>query len=135
MSYDDKIQYIGYGSFPKPTICNDKNQIMASGPILLSPPGAHLVCGKVNIDRTSAYYLRDHAKLKWVATNSTELLKVPGTLKLDGGKHFQFMFGRVSQGGAYRVGKLHAGPNDFGLWYEKNNGESATNYFDVLTCD
>lgn len=110
---------------------------MATGPILLSPPGARLRCGlNDHIDNESAYYLLNHPKLRWVPTNSTKLMEVPNTIKLDGGEHFKFMFGRVFYDGAFRVGKLHAGPNAFNIWIEDKKGEESgfAQEFQVLTC-
>jgi hypothetical protein len=95
-------------------------------------------CGTgVRYDKITAYYLLDHPDLAWVSTNSSEMLKVPNAIILNGtsGLLWPFMFGRTFFNGQWTLGKVHVGNNAFLLNFWGNNTEQR--YFDnfqVLTC-
>jgi hypothetical protein len=95
-------------------------------------------CGNgLRYDKITAYYLLDHPDLAWVSTNSSEMLKVPNAIILNGtsGLLWPFMFGRTFFNGQWTLGKAHVGNNAFLLNFWGNNIEQR--YFDnfqVLTC-
>jgi hypothetical protein len=54
------------------------------------------------------YYLKNHADLLWVASNSTAHSSLPGDIKVTGGG-LTSSFGRILSGGVYKFGKAIAG--------------------------
>lgn len=86
------------------------------------------------LDNSTAFYLVKHQDLKWVSTNTTAMLNVPGTLSVSN-PTFKFLFGRVMYEGRYYLGKLAAGQSDFNMYIETTSGyKEFSTGFEVLTC-
>lgn len=82
----------------------------------------------------NGHFLLKHPNLKWVPTNTSAMMSLPGTLMINPVR--PFMFGRIVYKGNYHIGKLHAGGGAYGLWLNTPvDGQlSFTTNFEVLTC-
>lgn len=87
------------------------------------------------LDNTTSFYLLNHPSLTWVSTNSSAMMNLPNTIKLNMAGAWPYFYGRALHNGAYRVGKVHAGGGFFGLWIWTGSGETSfSSGFEVLTC-
>lgn len=102
---------------------------------MTNPPGVVLAAVGEVLDNKTSFYLLNHPSLTWVATNNTDMMTLPNTLKLNAGGSWPYFYGRVMYNGSYRVGKLHAGGGAFGFWVWIEPVQfSSTSGFEVLTC-
>lgn len=122
------LQYVGYGNYTG-SPCDAQNPV--SGYVLTSPAlsaGVYMVCTNDYKAIYNGHYLLKHSNLKWVPTNTTAMMTLPGTLMINPVR--PFMFGRILYKGNFHIGKLHAGGGAYGLWLSTADGSLifTTNY-------
>ena len=135
VSYKDfkTPQFVGYGNFTTPR-CQIQNP--GAGYILTKPAseaGAYFPCVQDYHSLVNVHYLLRHSNLKWIPTDSSAMMSVPGVITI--GSDVPFFFGRVLLDGNYHIGKVHAGAGAFGIWLNAANGAlDFTSNYEILTC-
>jgi hypothetical protein len=127
--------YVGYGdnSFNSPSYhsCYSEDLIPCHIITTKGQRGCYIPNG--NFDNQTAFYLQSHPNLKWIKTNTVDMMKLPGTLKIVGIHGFRFMFGRALYDGQYQLGKVYAGGGIY-TFVTINFGRNIDS-FEVLTCE
>lgn len=129
----NRFEYVGYDNSTG-SGCAGISPV--PGYILTSPAsdaGVYITCTN-DFKASNGFYLLEHPNLKWVPSDTTEMMSLPGTLMINPVK--PYMFGRILYKGNYHIGKLHAGGGAYGLWLNTPfDGQlSFTTNFEVLTC-
>lgn len=126
--------YVGNGNNLFNSYCTDQNPVPGFISTYPGEEAAYLKCGDLYNDTKTANYLLAHPDLKYINTNTVDMLNIAGTLKQNNGV-FPFLYGRILFNGRYYSGKVHAGNGAFIMRFNTADGEkNATTNFDVLTC-
>lgn len=97
-------------------------------------PGCSNFCEVEQFYDFSIFYLNSHPKLTWIKTNATEMVKIPGILKIFGNS-YPIMFGRAMFKGNFQLGMIHALDGSYVFQFNGPNGLLVyTKGFEILAC-
>lgn len=130
---DNSTTYVGYTIY-NASPCSWENNVRVPGYILTnsSAAGVYVQCWTFDVKQTTNnFYLLNHPNLKWIPTNSSNMLNLTSSVKIPGFN--DFLFGRIQHEGIYYLGKLQISHKKLYIT-TKTDSKSFDSGVEVLTC-